>query len=136
MEFKDHQYPNETLIYPPSEDVLKYLKSYANRFNLEKYIKFNHLVIRVQPIENEKWEIIVKDQPNNKYETKIYDAVFVCNGHFSTPLWPEIGDANTFKGKTIHSHDFRTVDPYRGKKKFVFVFFASYLLLNQLIKFK
>lgn len=67
MKYKDHHFPNNIpTSYPGSEDVLMYLQSYADRFNLKKHIKFNHLVIRVHPIENGKWEVIVKDQANNK----------------------------------------------------------------------
>lgn len=124
MEFKDHHYPNGTLNYPPSAVVLKFLQSYADRFNLKKHIRFNHLVIRVLPLENEKWEITVKDLPNNKYETKIFDAVFVCNGHFATPKSPAIEGAKKFKGKLIHSHDFRNKDAYRGKLKNSHIFFS------------
>ena len=99
-----------------------YLQSYANRFDLKRYIKFNHLVIRVRPVGNGKWEVIVKDQPNNKFETIIYDVVFVCNGHNSFPHWSEIEGASRFDGEMSHSHDFRTVDKFRGKKTIFFRF--------------
>lgn len=115
MEFKDHHYPKNTPSYPPSTDVIKYLQSYAERFNIKKYTKFNHFVIHVNPIENNQWEVIVKDLPNNKFETKIFDAVFVCNGHFSKPRSPVIEGATKFKGKIVHSHDFRSSDAFRGK---------------------
>lgn len=125
MELKDHHFPNNTSPYPRSEDVLLYLQSYADHFDLKKYIKFNHLVIRVNPIENGKWEIIVKNQPNNKYKVKVYDAILVCNGHNSVPNWPQIEGVNIFNGTIIHSHDFRTVDSFRGKLKFILILVDS-----------
>lgn len=67
------------------------------------------------PIENDKWEIIVKDLPNDRFMTQIYDAIFVCNGHFSEPFIPEIESANEFEGKLMHSHDFRTAEAFHGK---------------------
>lgn len=72
-------------------------------------------MVRVLPIENDKWEVIVKDLPNDRFTTQIYDAIFVCNGHFSEPLFPVIEDANGFKGRLMHSHDFRTADGFQGK---------------------
>lgn len=114
MEFVDHKYPDGSVSYPPQADVLKYLHSYADRFDVNKHIKFNHHVIRVNPIEDGKWEIIVKDQPNNKYETVIYDAVFVANGHFSKPKIPKIPGQNEYKGRLIHSRDYRNPEDYRG----------------------
>lgn len=116
MEFPGHSYPKDTISYPTQPHVFKYLHSYADRFSLKNYIKLNHLVIRVLPIENDKWEIIVKDLPNNSFKTLIYDAVFVCNGHFVTPRYPNIPGTNEFKGKIMHSHDYRTAKKFRGEK--------------------
>lgn len=114
MEYPFHHYPNDTIPYPPYSDVLKYLNSYADIFDLNKHIKFSHLVIRVVPIEDDKWEVIVKDLTNNEYTTQIYDAIFVCNGHYFAPRIPNIDGANEFKGTLLHSHDFRTAEAFRG----------------------
>lgn len=114
MELPGLRYPNDTISYPQHSDVLKYLHSYADLFVSNEYIKFNHLVIRTLPIENDKWEIIVKDLPNNKYITHIFDAVFICNGHFFNQYFPEIEGANEFEGKLLHSHDFRDAELFRG----------------------
>lgn len=119
MEFPDHQFPSETITFPPQSDVLSFIHSYADRFELEKLIKFNHWVIRVAPIENDKWEIIVKDLPNNKYVTKVYDTVFVCNGHLFSPRMPSIQGADEFQGKMIHSHDYRRAEDFRGENVLV-----------------
>lgn len=114
MEFPNHHYPNGTISFPPQSDVLAYLHSYADRFNLKTHIKYNHLVVRVLPIESDKWEVIVKDLPNDKFITEIYDAVFVCNGHFFKPNIPIIDGADKFNGKIIHSHDVRRLNYFRG----------------------
>ncbi|XP_055325882.1 uncharacterized protein LOC129579742, partial [Sitodiplosis mosellana] len=112
MEFNDHPYPNGTKSYPSQADVLKYLHSYADRFEIKKHIKLSHLVIRVLPIENDKWEVIVKDLPNDKFQTLIYDVVFVANGHFASPRYPSIPGLDEFKGQTLHSHDYRSVEAF------------------------
>lgn len=118
MEFNGHPYPNGTKSYPPQADVLKYLHSYADRFNINQHIKLNHLVIRVLPIENDKWEVIVKDLTNDKFETLIYDLVFVANGHFSAPRYPSIAGIDEFKGEKLHSHDYRTSEAFHGLLQF------------------
>lgn len=115
MELPGHYFPNDTTTYPLHSEVLKYLKSYADHFGVSNHIQFNHLVERVLPIENDKWEIVVKDLPNDKFITKIYDAVFVCNGHFFERYSPEFEGADIFKGKIVHSHDFRKAEAFRGK---------------------
>lgn len=114
MEFPGHPYPNDTLSFPPHSDVLKYLHSFVDRFKLKKYIKFEHLVVHINPTDNEKWEIIIKDLPNNKFITQIYDVIFVCNGHYSVPFIPKIHGASKFKGKIMHSHNYRTAETFRG----------------------
>lgn len=115
MEYPDYPYPNATKSYPPQVDVLKYLHSYADHFDVKKHIKLSHLVIRVVPIENDKWEVIVKDLPNDKYETLIFDVVFVANGHFASPRYPSIAGLDEFQGLTLHSHDYRSSEAFHGK---------------------
>lgn len=114
MEYSDFTYPENSISYVPQADVLNYLKSYADHFNVTEHIKFNHLVIRVLPIENDKWEVIVKDLPKNEFKTYIFDVVFVANGHSSTPITPHITGMEEFKGKMIHSHDYRSAEKYHG----------------------
>lgn len=114
MEFPDFSYPEDTSSFPSQSDVLNYLHSYANRFDLKKLIKFSHLVMQVAPVEHDKWEIVVKNLPNNTFETNIFDAVFICNGHYSVPKSPDIRGADQFKGKILHSHNFRSAEKFRG----------------------
>lgn len=127
MEFPDFPYPDGTPSYPPQSRVLRYLHDYADHFALKKHLKLNHLTIRVVPIENGRWEVIVKDLQNNKFETLIYDIVFVCNGHFAAPRYPDIPGFDQFKGKVIHSHDFRTAEAFHGGYTQNFLSFFSNL---------
>lgn len=120
MGFPDFPFPGKNKYKTvPYSDVLSYYESYADHFDLKKHIKFSHNVIRVLPIENEKWEIIVKDLVNNTFETTVYDAIFVANGLFSVPYIPEIDGASEFKGKVIHSHDFRDAERFRNEQVLV-----------------
>lgn len=114
MELSNHPYPNGTISFPSQGDILKYLHSFADRFDLNKHIKLNHLVIRILPLQNDKWEVIVKDLPNNQFITQIYDAVFVCNGHYYAPFIPDIDGLKTFNGKVIHSRDFHNADAFHS----------------------
>lgn len=114
MAFPDHPYPEHTAPFPTQPEVMAYIESYANRFNLKRFIKFNHLVVRVSPIENDKWEVIVKNLPNNTFETHIYDAVFDASGHFTKPQFTNIPGANEFNGKYMHSKHYRRPDKFIG----------------------
>ncbi|XP_031622455.1 dimethylaniline monooxygenase [N-oxide-forming] 3-like isoform X2 [Contarinia nasturtii] len=115
MVYPNFPYPNKTEEHPPQPVILKYMHSYADQFDIKKHIKLNHLVVRVLPIEDDKWEVIVKDLPNDRFQTFVYDYVFVCNGHFSSPYYPTIPGMDEFEGKMLHSHDFRTPETFRNE---------------------
>lgn len=75
------------------------------------------------------FQIIVRDLPNDKVTTHIYDAIFMCNGHTTTPSWPDIPGMEKFRGVSIHSHDYRKPEAYKGKS-------SGIKILITLISFK
>lgn len=57
MGYPDYSYPSEIeQSFVPSAEVLKFLQSYAQHFDLSHYIKLQHEIIRVRPLD-EKWEV-------------------------------------------------------------------------------
>ena len=46
--------------------------------------------------------------------TATFDAVVVCNGHYSNPRRPALPGAGQFPGRILHSHSYRTNGPYAG----------------------
>lgn len=122
MEFPDFHHPKNISSFPSQADILNFLHSYADHFDLNKLIKLNHQVIQVLPIENSKWEVTVKDLKKSVYMTNIHDAIIVCNGHYFAPRMPLIDGIDEFKGKIMHSHDFRRAEDFRGMFFFYYVF--------------
>lgn len=49
-------------------------------------------------------------------ETFQYDAVMVCNGHYSDPFIPNVTGNEKFRGKQWHSHDYREPSNFARKK--------------------
>lgn len=111
----DFPIPPQDKSYISSEDMLKFLNLYADKFLLRNKIKFEHHVIRVRPLVDETWEVIVKDLKTNIYNTLNFDAVLVCNGHYHTPSIPKYKGSEIYGGKQIHSHDFRNAEKFRGE---------------------
>ncbi|KAK4295256.1 hypothetical protein Pmani_032170 [Petrolisthes manimaculis] len=98
-------------------DVLKYLKSYTDNFNLNQYIKFRHHVELVTPVvtdEKTTWQVTVQDLDTKTSSTTVCDALLICNGHYSVPRMPQVEDIERYKGKQVHSHDYREPSPYKG----------------------
>lgn len=133
MEFPDFHHPNGTIPFPPQPEMLEFLNAYADQYKLRDHIEFNALVVRVAPIENDKWEVLVKDLLNGEYITETYDAVFVCNGHFFAPSIPYFEGVSEFKGKKMHSHDYRSPDKFQGINLLILRNFIRILLLKKFI---
>jgi dimethylaniline monooxygenase (N-oxide forming) len=119
MHFPDFPFPEQETSYITAEEVLEYYQSYADTFDLRKYVKFEHHVLRVRPLSaiglKETWEVIVKDLKSNKYNHLSFDAVLVCNGHYNAPLTPHYEGQELFQGEQMHSHDYRCAAPFANE---------------------
>jgi cation diffusion facilitator CzcD-associated flavoprotein CzcO len=45
-----------------------------------------------------------------------FDALAICNGHYSQPLWPSVSGLDKFKGVVLHSHSYRKPEPFRNRR--------------------
>lgn len=95
--------------------VLKYIQGRSERYDLEKYIKFNAVVKFVEyfPDENE-FSVTVYDQTDDVFVEERFDYVVVGSGHYSFPYMPEVEGMDAFKGRVLHSHDFRNPAEFSG----------------------
>ncbi|HYD55768.1 MAG TPA: NAD(P)-binding domain-containing protein [Burkholderiales bacterium] len=92
-------------------EVAEYLDAYADRFAVRPRIRFRTEVRDVSPV-NEQWAVTLSSG-----ETRIFKAVLVANGHLWDPRWPDF--PGTFDGTAIHSHHYKTADPFEGKRVLV-----------------
>lgn len=105
--------------YIAANDVLQYLNNFADNFDLRKHIKFRHHVNYVKPVDGDKWEVQVRDLINQKTDTYIFDGVIICIGNYSNPVYPEYKGKDTCKIPVMHSHDYRTPDPFASRRAVV-----------------
>ncbi|KYQ51849.1 Flavin-containing monooxygenase FMO GS-OX-like 3 [Trachymyrmex zeteki] len=99
--------------------IKKYLMSYAKHFNLYPYIKLNTLVKRVEPETmngRTLWLVTYESLETKTETTKIFDAVVLCNGHYTVGRIPHIPGIESFRGRCVHSHQYRVPEVYTGKK--------------------
>lgn len=118
MGFPDFQFCEQSRSYIPAEDVLQFYQAYADKFHLLELIRFETQVVRVRPL-NDKWEVLVQDMKLNKFETSTFDAVLVCNGHYTTPNHVHFEGQSNFAGLQLHSHDYRTAAMFKGESVLV-----------------
>ncbi|XP_018359527.1 PREDICTED: flavin-containing monooxygenase FMO GS-OX-like 6 isoform X2 [Trachymyrmex cornetzi] len=99
--------------------IKKYLMSYAKHFNLYPYIKLNTLVKRIEPETvngRTLWMVTYESLETKTETTKIFDAVVLCNGHYTVGRIPHIPGIESFRGRCVHSHQYRVPEVYTGKK--------------------
>lgn len=118
MEYPDFPYPFEDRSFVSSDKMLKYFNLYADKFDLHDHIMLEHEVMRVRPLVDDTWEVIVKNLPQNKFEVLVFDFVFVCNG-FSVPLIPKLIGQDVMTAKQMHSHEYRSPEKFSGEKVLV-----------------
>ncbi|XP_031630062.1 flavin-containing monooxygenase FMO GS-OX5-like isoform X2 [Contarinia nasturtii] len=97
------------------EEVLAFYQSYANHYNLERVVKFQNHVVNVKPVQSNRWEVLSRDLRTKTYEANIFDAIFICNGHYSAPNIPHFDGLDKFKGHICHSHEYRRPDRYKDE---------------------
>ena len=106
--YRDFPMPEDYPDYPSHQQVLAYFKAYAKKFEVEQHIRFNTRVGSIEPIADQRWAITTEQGDREEY-----DFVLVANGHHSVPNHPDL--PGNFSGKYLHSHSYKTNQPFAGK---------------------
>ncbi|XP_003414926.1 flavin-containing monooxygenase 3 isoform X1 [Loxodonta africana] len=121
--FADFPYPDDFPSFMHHSKLLEYLTAYAKEKNLLKYIQFKTLVSKVKKRPDfsitGQWDVIT--EKDGKQESAIFDAVMVCSGHHVYPNIPKesFPGLKHFKGKCIHSWDYKEPGIFKGKRVLV-----------------
>jgi thioredoxin reductase len=126
MAFPSFPY-NDDVSFPHHTSVRTYLERYADASpEVRSLIRFNTPVLEIKPIDETidgstelnvlpKWQVITSTQAR----AEVYDAVVVCNGHYSKPFKPEIAGVSVFPGRVWHSHTYREPSVFEGQRVLV-----------------
>ncbi|MCV0396739.1 MAG: NAD(P)-binding domain-containing protein [Rhizobiaceae bacterium] len=110
--YSDFPIPEDRPDFLSHADFLKYLEDYADRFGMCETVTFNTSVTRLDKIDGGGWRVSLSDGSERRYRT-----VVVANGHLWDPRMARF--AGSFSGEQIHSHHYRTADPFEGKRVLV-----------------
>ncbi|XP_076957047.1 flavin-containing monooxygenase FMO GS-OX-like 4 [Bidens hawaiensis] len=104
--------------FPGHREVLEYLKDYAAEFGIGELVRFETEVSRVWRRECGKWEVRFRKTSGDgdgEVVCESFDAVVVCNGHYTVPRIAHIPGVDRWPGKQIHSHNYRVPEPFLNK---------------------
>uniref|UniRef100_A0A8C0D4D9 Flavin-containing monooxygenase n=1 Tax=Balaenoptera musculus TaxID=9771 RepID=A0A8C0D4D9_BALMU len=102
MCFPDFPYPDDYPNYMHKRKLQEYIKTFAQKKDLLRYIQFETLVTSIKKclsfLVTGQWEIVL--EKDGKQESTIFDAVMICSGHHIYPNLPMDSFPGTF-GKYV-----------------------------------
>lgn len=120
MAYPDFPFPHRDgeSSYMPASQVLTYIERFALHFRLNAVVRLRHQVVSVRPVPGTtRWSVTTRNVLTAVERTAEFDAVFVCNGHYSCAAWPEnLPGRQLFRGRQMHSHTFRDSAEFRGRR--------------------
>lgn len=122
--FSDFPMPEHFPNFMHNSILLEYYRLYAQHFDLLKHIHFRMTVRRVEPRpdfhHSGQWDVETVNQDGHE-ENHVFDAVMVCSGHYTHPHLPlsEFTGSETFKGRCLHSWDYKDAESLNGQKVLV-----------------
>nr|CAB3500189.1 unnamed protein product [Digitaria exilis] len=105
--------------FPGHREVLAFLDAFAEDSGAAACVRLRAEVLRVRPLlgqeqEGEQWTVAWRGEGSEVAE-EVFDAVVVCNGHCTVPLVPKIRGIDKWRGKQLHSHNYRVPEPFRDQ---------------------
>ena len=125
MAFPDFPFNQSFKSFLTHTQVKQYLFDYSKQYDLDSFIKLNTIVEKVNPVNDGSWTVTSRDVVTGKSSVSDFDAVMVCNGHYSVPAFGHIANIEKFTGTQMHSHDYREQSVFRGHTVVVFGAAAS-----------
>ncbi|KAK3088513.1 hypothetical protein FSP39_020041 [Pinctada imbricata] len=120
MCYSDFPIPKEYPIFMHNSYVLKYFNLYCKNFGLKKYIKFKTMVVslRKRPdfASSGQWDIQIRNRDSGEKQDLVFDAVMICTGHHAEKNMPTFPSLDKFKGKVIHSNNYKDSRGYEDKR--------------------
>jgi cation diffusion facilitator CzcD-associated flavoprotein CzcO len=112
MQYPSFPMPDSFGDFPHHTDMAAYLDSYADAFGLRERIRFGVTVERLAPLPDGGWHVTVGDGTALRAR-----AAVVATGHDWYPRLPEYPGG--FDGEVLHAHDYRTPEPFAGRRVLV-----------------
>ena len=106
-------------VFPANQEILAYLKRYAQSFDIDSHIRYGTRVELIERNPNGGGWVIRSNATQERSE--LFQYVVVASGRFNKPLIPSLPGLDSFSGEGGVLHSFRYKDPggFRGKRVLV-----------------
>jgi cation diffusion facilitator CzcD-associated flavoprotein CzcO len=95
-------------LYLHHSEMLAYLEAFTDHFGLREHIRLGSPVRSVRALDDGGWDVRTGDSGPQRYR-----AVLVATGYNSVPRYPDL--PGRFDGLEMHSHHYRTPEPFAGR---------------------
>ena len=115
LEFADYSFEEhfgkQIPSYPPREVLFDYITGRVDKSGVKEWVRVNTAVKSVSYDEGkELFTVVSNNSVTGEQAVETFDHVVVCSGHFSTPNVPAFAGAETFPGRILHAHDYRSAE--------------------------
>ncbi|XP_007935966.1 putative dimethylaniline monooxygenase [N-oxide-forming] 6 [Orycteropus afer afer] len=123
MCFPDFPYPDGYPNFMHHSKLQEYIKTFAQKNNLLRYIQFETLVSSIKKCPSflltGQWDIVT--EKDGHQESTLFDAVMICSGHHVYPNLPTYSfpGLEKFQGNYFHSRDYKDSEAFKGKRVLV-----------------
>ncbi len=104
MELSEFPMPRDCGDYPTHEVIARYFSDYAQRFALDRLVRFRTEVISIQEGED-GYEVASRSLDDGAMRRETFSAVVVATGHHHEPSLPNL--PGSFEGPTLHASEYR-----------------------------
>jgi hypothetical protein len=108
--YADFPMPDHYPDYPSHRQILAYHRAFAREYDLYRHIEFNAPIRKIIQRDS-RWLVELE-----RGEQRLYGAVVCATGTTWSPNVPELPGRATFRGKVIHSIEYRDPSLFRAKR--------------------
>ncbi|KAL1540100.1 aliphatic glucosinolate S-oxygenase [Salvia divinorum] len=117
MGFSDYPFSTDgdPRTFPGHREVLRFINKFATEFGLVELIRFDAEVVRVERVDSRNDQWLVESRNRETSSNELFNAVVVCNGHYTIPKVADFRGREKWPGQQIHSHNYRVPDPFENQ---------------------
>jgi thioredoxin reductase len=116
----DFPLPDETPHFPKHDQILAYLNSYANHFNLWSHMYFECDIIKIEKGQDNQWKMILRC--NGKEIKEVFDGLVIASGQHQTANDLRHAEPfNQFTGTISHSISYKNPDEKLHRDKTILI---------------